>query len=113
MATTQVSEGKVIPVTLATGTTSVAGAIWEGTNMAGVYLTSGSAGETVQVALEGVYTVTKTASAGDAFTIGDYVYSVTTGGANEAQATGGIPLGLAWQAAATGATTAVVKLDRF
>lgn len=113
MATTQVSEGKILPVTLATGTTSVAGEIWEGTNIAGVYLTSGSAGDTVQVALDGVFTVPKTASAGDAFTIGDYVTSVTTGGANEAQATGGIPLGHAWEAAATGDTTAVVKLGGF
>jgi predicted RecA/RadA family phage recombinase len=113
MANNQVSEGKIIPVTLATGTTSTAGNIWMGTNMAGVYLDTGTAGETVAVAVSGVYEVAKTASAGDALTIGDQVFAVTTGGANEAQAAGTVALGHAWEAAATGATTAKVRLGTF
>lgn len=113
MSQNQVQRGDVIEVTLATGVTAVAGQIHLGTNRAGVYLTSGSAGEKVSVALEGVFSVPKTASAGDALTVLDQVFAVATGGANEAQAAGTIALGYAVDAAATGATTANVKLAGF
>ena len=111
MATNQLSDGKVLAVT-ATGDVA-SGAIWMGTNMAGVYLGAGATGDVVSVALEGVYSVVKTASAGDALTLGDQVFAVTTGGDNEAQAAGTVALGHAWEAASTGATTAKVKLGTF
>ncbi len=113
MATTYVQPGDVIEITLATGITAVAGSVHVGTDRAGVYLESGAAGEVVNVALEGVFTVVKTAGAGDAFSVFDQVYAVTTGGVNAAQATGGVSLGYATAAAATGATTATVKLAGF
>jgi len=111
MATNQINEGKVLTVTAAGAVT--AGSIWTGTNCAGVYLGGGVTGDNVPVALEGVFNVAKTASATDIFTLGDEVYAVATGGTNEAQITGGVPLGIAWAPAVSGATTVRVKLVKF
>jgi len=111
MATNRVGDGDVLAVTLAANAT--AGNIHIGTNRAGVYLGSGVTGDVVNVALTGVFTVAKTAGAGDALTVLDQVFAVTTGGDNEAQAAGTAALGYAAAAAATGDTTATVILSGF
>lgn len=110
MATNQSGKGDVINITAATGGVT-SGAIWEGTDCAGVYLLSATGGAVVPVAVEGIWTVTKVgATSGAAFTQGDTVYSVTTGGVNKAKNAGTIILGKATAAATTTATTVDVKI---
>ncbi len=116
MTATFVRDGMVIPVSATAGCTK--GNIWTGTNTAGVYMATYSAASTntaVPVALEGVFTVTKKAHA-TAWTAGRKIYANTTGGAVVAvgAATGtNVPLGIAVEAAATGATTGKVRLCTF
>lgn len=78
---------------------------------AGVALLSGVTGAVIPVALSGVFEVTKKAGATLDFAVGEKVQTLTTGGVEKAVATGGSePLGIAVEAAVTGATTVKVKL---
>jgi predicted RecA/RadA family phage recombinase len=105
----QIQEGKIKEVTLTGNAT--AGQICPLQECAGVYLNSGVSGDVVPVALEGVFEVPKKAGATLDFAVGEKVQTLTTGGVEKAVATGGSePLGIAWEAAATGATTVKVKL---
>jgi len=110
----QIQEGSVIGVTA--GGTVTAGAIARlvgaAAAVAGVYVSSGSSGQTVQVALEGVFTVAKAAGAGEAWAVGDKIYANSTP-AGTKTATSNPALGVCVAAAATGATTGVVKLCSF
>jgi len=108
-----VSCGDAINVTAATGGVT-AGDVHIGTDIAGVYLDSATGGATVQVALSGVYAVSKvTATGGADFTQLDKVYAVATGGSNEAKNAGTIPLGHSVAAATTTGTTVTVRLGAF
>jgi predicted RecA/RadA family phage recombinase len=108
----QLQEGRVIDVVL-TGS-ATAGQIAPLAECAGVYLGSGTSGQTVPVGLEGVFEVPKKAGATLDFAVGEYVQTLTTGGVEKAVATGGSkPLGIAVAAAATGATTVRVKVERW
>lgn len=105
----QIQEGNAINVTL--GGTVTAGDIVPLAEVAGVALASGGSGEVIAVALEGVFEVAKKAGATLDFAVGEKVQTLTTGGVERAVATGGSePLGIAVEAAATGATTVKVKL---
>lgn len=111
MATNLSQYGDVINYTTTGDITK--GAIVPLAQCAGVALDSGTTGAVIPVALEGVFTVTKKAGATLDFAVGEYAYTLTTGGAEVAVATGGSEvLGIAIVAAATGATTVTVKLDR-
>jgi predicted RecA/RadA family phage recombinase len=105
----QYGEGNIINVTTAGNVT--AGNICPLTEIAGVYLDTGTTGAVIPVALEGVFVVAKKAGATLDFAVGEKVQTLTTGGAEKAVPTGGSePLGIAVEAAATGATTVKVKL---
>jgi predicted RecA/RadA family phage recombinase len=105
----QMQEGNIIKVTA--GGTVTAGNICPLQECAGVYVSSGGSGDVVAVALEGVFEVPKKAGATLDFAVGEKVQTLTTGGNERAVATGGSePLGIAVEAAATGATTVKVKL---
>lgn len=106
-------EGNLIDVTLSGTVTKGTIALLD--DIAGVYAKSGVSGETVPVALAGVFTLAKRASASDALSVGSYCWARTTGGANVVVglATGSKPIGIAVAAAATGATEASVKVHPF
>lgn len=109
MSTNKVSDGLTVNYTAPTGGIA-GGAIVLGTNRAGVALNSVTGGAVVPLAVSGVYTVTKSAGAGEAMTFMDKVFAKVTGGVNVASATGTVPLGHATVAAVTGATSATVLL---
>lgn len=69
-------------------------------------------GDGVALLTEGVYTVTKVAEAASALVQGQVCYYRVTGGVPKitGKATGGTVAGTAWAAAATGATTGILKL---
>ena len=83
-------------------------------NFAGVALESATgSGVVIAVAMECEARLTKKAAASTNLAIGDPVTYVTTGGVNKVQAsaaTGNSIIGYATAAAATGATTATVRL---
>ena len=88
--------------------------------MGGVYMKSGVSGDTVPVAIMGVFTLSTatTAGASKTFDVGDAVYAViATGALTNAQATGtAVPLGMNVGAATTsaaGAQTVSVSLQSF
>lgn len=112
MTKSTVQEGSQIEIMAPSGG-AVAGGIWlAGARRTGVYLETAASGLPVNVALEGVHTVTKKAGASDALSLGQRVWCLTTGGVNRATAVSGSnkPLGFAVAAATTGATTCRVKL---
>ena len=112
MATNYEQVGDVIDYTAPGAITK--GAIVPFSQCAGVALDSGVTGAVIPVAMEGVFDVAKKAAATLDFAVGEYAYSLTTGGAEVAVATGGTEaIGIAVEAAVTGATTVKVKLDRF
>lgn len=78
----------------------------------GVARTSAVTGDLVNVAISGVFTVAKKASATDGWSQGARLYYVATGGVNKLTSTAaaGKFVGCAAAAAATGATTASVAL---
>lgn len=107
--------GDVITVTAGAGGV-VKGDIWGGTDFGGVYTDTAASGQPVGVLLEGVVTVSKKTGTGQDFAVGEKVYRLATGTGKAAPVTGAgtkIPLGMAVEAAVTGATTAKVKLCRF
>jgi len=105
-------KGDVITITAATGG-ATKDTIYRGDEIAGVYVESATGGALVPIALEGVFTVTKAAAAGTALSIGEKVYATTGLAATPVTGASNLPLGIAVEAAATGATTAVVKLATF
>lgn len=112
MSTNLSQYGDVIDYTTSGDITK--GAIVPLNECAGVALDSGTTGAVIPVALEGVFSVTKKAGATLDFAVGEKVQTLTTGGVEKAVATGGSePLGIAVAAAVTGATTVLVKLDRW
>lgn len=120
MTTTFIRQGDVINVTATAGCTK--GQVWAGTHRGGVYLATFSASTSntaVPVALEGVFTLNKSAKGGADFAVGEAAYAISTGGEYKviaAAATGSpsttIHVGIAVEAATTGATTAKIKLGR-
>lgn len=91
--------------------TVTTGAIVEIGEMVGVALGSGVSGETIAVALEGVFEVTKTTGAGTAITLGAKLYSNGSGAVTtDSNAGANKVAGFAWTAATTTATTVQVKL---
>lgn len=103
-------DGNVITVTAPTGG-ATEGAIYRGADMAGVYLTTKSAGASVAVALEGEFVLAKTA--GVALSVGEKLYATTAPAVTSATGASNLPIGICTLAAATGASTARVKLDLF
>ena len=92
------------------GGTVVAGAVWEGADVVGVYQSAGVSGDIVAVALTGDYTLTK--EAGVAFTQGDKLYWDATND-NLDKTNTNIPAGIASGAAASGDVLADVILGTF
>jgi predicted RecA/RadA family phage recombinase len=96
--------------------TVASGAVVEIGDMVGVALGKGVSGDTVSVALEGVFEVPKVTGSGKAFTLGQKVYSKGDGNVTPDATDGGSPAvnyklaGYAWIAASTSATTVQVKL---
>lgn len=110
MTTKVVQNGKTINYT-ATGNGTV-----NNLQVAGNLLTmipvSFTTGDAVALLTEGVFTCTKVAEAGSALVQGQACYYRVTGGVPKITglATGGTIAGTAWAAAATGATSGIVKL---
>ncbi len=81
-----------------------------------VAVNSYTTGDSAVFLTEGVFTLSKKAEANSALVVGQKAFWRATGGVNEitglATAADGVA-GVAWQAAATGGTTAVVKLLGF
>jgi predicted RecA/RadA family phage recombinase len=76
--------------------------------------TAAGSGEVIPVALEGVFTLSKIAAASTALVAGGLVYARATGSVFKVLAVAtGNAMGTAFAAAATGATTGVVKLHGF
>lgn len=114
MAQNYIESGEVKDHVLSGTVTS--GAIVEIGDMVGVALGSGVSGDTVAVALEGVFEVPKVTGSGKSFTLGQKVYSNGAGSVTPSATDGGSPAvdyklaGYAWIAASTSATTVQVKL---
>ena len=104
-------KGDVIKVTLSGTVTANTIAVLD--SIAGVYTQSGVSGDVVGVALEGVHTIAKSASAVSGFAQGDKVYALTANGNPTTSATSSVPLGIAVEACTTGATSMKVKLCSF
>lgn len=90
------------------------GAVTQGTliqltNLVGVALNTGVTGDTIPLAIDGEFELTKVAAADTGFTQGDAVYVTSTGKINNT-ATGDKFVGFASAAAVTGATTVNVIL---
>jgi predicted RecA/RadA family phage recombinase len=85
------------------------GALIQFTNIVGVALNTATTGATLPCAIEGEFTLTKTAAADTGFTQGDAVYVTSTGKINNT-ATGDLFVGFASAAAVTGATSVDVIL---
>lgn len=112
MTSVYVQKGDVLTIPAATGGV-VKDTIYRGEEAAGVYLESATGGDLVPVAMEGVLTVTKAAGGGLDFAVLEKVYATTGATATPATGANNLPLGLAFEAAATGATTVAVKLGVF
>lgn len=112
MTTTQVADGKVI--NYVAGATIAAGAVVVSGDTVGIALVSGVSGDTIAVAIEGVWQVTKVA--GTAWVQGDALAwdaSATAFQKGPTPASGDVLLcGLAYTAAASGATTGQIKLTQ-
>ena len=111
MATNLSQDGNVINYTATGNNTS--GTLYEIGSTLGVALKTGTTGDVIPIAIEGVYSgLTKVAEATSAIAVGGPVYYRTTGGAVKltGKATGGTLAGVGFAAAVTGATTATIKL---
>ncbi len=110
MTTKLARDGMRIPYT-ATGDGTV-----NNLHVVGALLTvipvSFTTGDNVELMTEGVFTVTKVAEATSALVAGQVCYYRVTGGVPKitGKATGGTIAGTAWAAAATGATTGLLRL---
>ena len=111
MATTYVGDGD--RVTLTADNDYTAGDLYRLTAGAvgsvGVVVDTVASGATAVVALSGVWTVAKAAAGTMDFAVGEKVYMTSSGKARPT-ATGNTPVGIAFAAATTGATTMQVKL---
>lgn len=103
--------GDAINVTV--GGTVTANTVCVLDSIAGIYTNSGVSGDVVPVALEGVFTVTKSASSVSGFAQGDKIYALTSGGAPTTSTSSSVPLGIAVEACTTTATSFKVKLCSF
>lgn len=111
MSTKQVQEGKVLNLTAGAGGATV-NTVHVMTKMIGVNLETVASGALQPVAIEGVWTLNKTS--GQAYTVGQQVYSTSTGLITSVATTAGnVPAGYAVKAAATGDATAEIKLLPF
>lgn len=111
MATNLDQDGTIINYTCTGNNTK--GVLYEIGSTLGVALKSGTTGDVIPIAIEGVFSgLTKVAEASSAITVGGVVYYRTTGGAAKLTglATAGTYAGVGFAAAATGATTATIKL---
>ena len=111
MPTTLVQDGDRWPIT-ASGNVTAGNivVIFSGIKgLAGVAMDTVTTGTVVPVATKGVFTVTKKAGATLDFAVGEPAYTTATGAATPT-ATGNTPLGRAFAAAVTGATTVQVQL---
>ena len=107
MAGNHVQRGDVIDYTL-TGTVAAGGVI-EFADSIGVALVGGVSGDVVAVALGEVFELAK--ETGVAFAVGDFLYWDASNDNLDKTGTN-IPAGLCVEAAASGATTAKVLLNR-
>lgn len=114
MAQNFIESGDIKDFTLS-GTVA-SGAVVEIGSMVGVALGSGVSGDTVAVALTGVFEVAKVTGSGKSFALGQKVYSKGDGNVTPDATDGGSPAvnyklaGYAWTTATTSATTVQVKL---
>lgn len=106
MAQNFIQPGDVIEVTA--GASFTAGSLYKHGSIVGVCLNEGASGDTVQLALEGVFEVAKATGAG--ITAGAAVYHVASTNNVSATASGNTFMGHAVDAAASGDTTATVRL---
>ena len=115
MATNLVQNGDVLE-TVATGAVTKGWLVQRGA-VRGVALNSATgAGAALRLAVNGVWTVDKIEAASTSLAVGGKVYIRATGSAGRVKVLGvatGVVIGTAWEAAATGATTAKVKLHGF
>lgn len=111
MATNLSQDGNIINYTCTGNNT--AGTLYEIGSTLGVALKTGTTGDVIPIAIEGVYSgLTKVAEASSAIAVGAPVYYRVTGSAVKLTglATGGTYAGVGFAAAVTGATTATIKL---
>jgi predicted RecA/RadA family phage recombinase len=111
MATNLSQDGQIINYTCTGNNT--AGTLYEIGSTLGVALKTGTTGDVIPIAIEGVFSgLTKVAEASSAIAVGEVVYYRVTGGA--VKLTGAASLGtfagVGFAAAVTGATTATIKL---
>ncbi len=102
-----IQPGTTIPITLAAAASSGDGFEIAADGLVGVFQKDGAIGDTIEMAIEGVFELTRDAA--DTFAQGDKVYwnqaaeEVTTDAAET-------EMGFAWEAKAAGAGTIQVKL---
>lgn len=114
MATNLVSNGNVLQ-TVSTGGAVTKGMLIRRSGIVGVALNSTTgAGGALRLDISGsVWTVAKIAAASTSLAVGQKVYGKATGSVGQIKVTGvatGVIIGTAFEAAVTGATTAVVKI---
>ena len=102
-------EGCKVPVLLGSGETATVGKIFVRGNIIGVAQESGVETETVMLHTEGVFSLEKTT--GTAWTQGQALYWNATTGKAITTDESGVFIGVAFAAAASGATTGEVKLN--
>jgi len=114
MATNFQQNGATINYTAAAAVTSgdfiALPAAGTGMKMVGVATVSGVTGDVIPLMTEGVFTVSTKVAAAGAWVIGDDIYLTATGDFTETATSNGYA-GVAWEAAATSATTGVVRIN--
>lgn len=113
MTTKLVQDGDIINYTNGSTARTVGQLIKEGDTF-GVVLKTTATGIAMALAIEGVFTLPKIAAASTNLVVGGLVYARATGSTYKVLAVAtGNAMGTAFAVAATGATTAVVKLHGF
>ena len=111
-----VEDGDVLQ-TVCTGAVTAGWLVIRGAIRGVAMETTAVAGDALRLDVGGhVFSLDKIAAASTALTVGAKVYARATGSAGRLKVLGlatGVVIGTAWEAAATGATKAVVKLHGF
>ena len=81
-----------------------------GQKFVGVAIMSGVTGDVIELLTEGVFSVSTKKAAAGAWALGDDVYLTATGDFTETATSNGYA-GVAWEAAATSATTGKIRIN--
>lgn len=114
MATNFVQDGSTVIYTctgaVSSGAFIALPAAGTGMKMVGVAVESGVTGDQIALMTEGVFSVSTKVAAAGGWAVGDDVYLTATGDFTETATSNGYA-GVAWEAAATSATTGKIRIN--